>query len=91
LTGVITDVIIDIGGADMAMKLKLIAVGNSTGVILPKELLEKLRVQKGDELHVLETPDGVRLTQFDAEFDRQLGVAEDVMRRRRNLLRKLAE
>jgi putative addiction module antidote len=38
------------------MKLKLIAVGNSTGVILPKELLEKLRVQKGDELQVLETP-----------------------------------
>ena len=75
----------------MAMKLKLIAVGNSTGVILPKELLEKLRVQKGDELHALETPDGVRLTQFDREFDRQLDVAEGVMRRRRNLLRKLAE
>jgi putative addiction module antidote len=75
----------------MALKLKLIAVGNSTGVILPKELLEKLRVQKGDELHVLETPDGVRLTQFDAEFDRQLDVAEGVMRRRRNLLKKLAE
>ena len=75
----------------MAMKLKLIAVGNSTGVILPKELLEKLRVQKGDELQVLETPDGIRLTQFDSEFDRQLDVAENVMRRRRNLLKKLAE
>jgi putative addiction module antidote len=75
----------------MAMKLKLIAVGNSTGVILPKELLEKLRVKKGDELQVLETPDGVRLTQFDDEFDRQLEVAENVMRRRRNLLKKLAE
>ena len=75
----------------MAMKLKLIAVGNSTGVILPKELLEKLRVEKGDELHVLETPDGIRLTQFDEEFDRQFNVAEGVMRRRRNLLKKLAE
>lgn len=75
----------------MAMKLKLIAVGNSTGVILPRELLEKLRVQKGDELHVLETPDGFRLTQFDQEFDRQLNVAEQIMRGRRNLLRKLAE
>ena len=75
----------------MAMKLKLIAVGNSTGVILPKELLDRLHLQKGDELHALETPDGVRLTQFDEEFDRQLSVAENVMRRRRNVLRKLAE
>ena len=75
----------------MNMKLKLIAVGNSTGVILPKELLEKLRVQKGDELHALETPDGVRLTQFDQEFDRQLNVAEGVMREDRDILRKLAE
>jgi putative addiction module antidote len=75
----------------MAIKLKLIAVGNSTGVILPKELLEKFRLQKGDELHALETPDGIRLTQFDEKFDQQLDVAESVMRRRRNLLRKLAE
>lgn len=75
----------------MAIKLKLIAVGNSTGVILPKELLDKLRLQKGDELHALETPDGIRLTQFDEKFDQQLNVAESVMRRRRNLLRKLAE
>ena len=73
------------------MKLKLIAIGNSTGVILPKELLEKLRLQKGDDLHALEIPDGYRLTQFDAELDQQMGVAESVMRRRRNLLRKLAE
>ena len=73
------------------MKLKLIPVGNSTGVILPKELLEKLRVQKGDESQVLEIPDGVQLVPFDAEFARQMGVAEGVMRKRRNLLRKLAE
>jgi putative addiction module antidote len=75
----------------MALKLKLIPVGNSTGVILPKELLERLRVQKGDELHVLETPDGVQLVPFDSEFARQMDVAEGVMRKRRNLLRKLAE
>lgn len=75
----------------MATKLKLIAVGNSTGVILPKELLEKLRAKRGDELHALETPDGIRLTQFDSEFDDQMKVAEDVMRRRKTLLRKLAK
>jgi putative addiction module antidote len=75
----------------MAMKLKLTTIGNSTGLILPKELLEKLRVKKGDELHVLETKDGIELRQLDPEFARQMDVAENVMRRRRNLLRKLAE
>lgn len=75
----------------MTRKLKLTAIGNSTGVVLPRELLEKLRVQRGDELMVLETPDGITLTPFDPEFARQMEVAERVMRRRRNLLKKLAE
>jgi putative addiction module antidote len=75
----------------MAMKLKLTTVGNSTGVILPKELLEKLRVQKGDELHVLETPDGIKLCAFDAEFAERMDIAEQIMREDRDILRKLAE
>ena len=75
----------------MAMTVKLTTVGNSTGIVLPKELLEKLRVQKGDLLHVLETPGGIELTPLDSEFARQMDVAEKVMRRRRNLLKKLAE
>jgi putative addiction module antidote len=75
----------------MAMTVKLTTVGNSTGIILPKELLERLRVQKGDTLHVLETPNGVELTAFDPEMARQMDVAEKVMQRRRNLLKKLAE
>ena len=75
----------------MTLKLKLTTIGNSTGLILPKELLDRLRVSKGDYLHVLETPDGVRLIPFDDEFARQMDVAEGVMRRRRNVLRKLAE
>jgi putative addiction module antidote len=75
----------------MSLKLKLIPVGNSTGVILPKELLEKLRVQKGDELQVLEIPDGVQLVPFNSDFSQQMDVAEGIMRKRRNLLRKLAE
>ena len=73
------------------MKLKLISIGNSTGAIFPKELLEKLRVQKGDEIQVLEEPHSVRLTQFDEELARQLEVAERVMREDRDVLRKLAE
>ncbi len=75
----------------MTRKLKLTTIGNSTGVVLPKELLEKLRVQRGDELMVLETPDGIKLTPFDPVFAQQMEVAERVMRKRRNLLKKLAE
>ena len=52
----------------MTRKLKLTAIGNSVGVILPKELLERLRVGRGDELHVLETPNGIELTPYDEEF-----------------------
>lgn len=75
----------------MTRKLKLTAIGNSVGVILPREILEKLRVERGDELMVLETPDGITLTPFDPEFARQMEVAEKIMRERRNLLKKLAE
>jgi putative addiction module antidote len=75
----------------MTRKLKLRAIGNSTGVVLPKEILEKLRVSQGDELMVLETPDGITLTSYDPEFARQMDVAEQIMRDDRDLLRKLAE
>jgi len=75
----------------MHKKLKVTAIGNSTGVILPKELLEKLRVGRGDELIATETPDGVVLSAYDADFAAQMDVAERVMREDRDLLRKLAE
>lgn len=73
------------------MKLKITAIGNSAGIILPKELLARLRVDKGDELYALETPDGVRLTTYDPVFAAQMDVAEQVMREHRDLLRRLAE
>lgn len=73
------------------MKLKLTAIGNSAGVILPKELLSRLRLEKGDELFALETPDGIRLTVYDPTLAAQMEVAEEVMRRRRSLLHKLAQ
>ena len=73
------------------MKLKITTVGNSAGVILPKELLARLRLEKGDELHALETPDGIRLTTYDPVLAAQMEVAEQVMREDRQLLRKLAE
>ena len=73
------------------MKLKLTSIGNSAGIILPKELLARLRLEKGDELYVLETPDGIRLTTYDPEFAAQMEVAEHVMREDRELLRMLAQ
>jgi putative addiction module antidote len=75
----------------MTRKLKVSAIGNSTGVILPKDVLERLRVGRGDELMVRETPDGIVLSPYDPELARQMDVAEKIMRKRRNLLRKLAE
>jgi len=73
------------------MKLKVTAIGNSAGVILPKELLARLRVEKGDELYAVETPDGVRLTTYDPVFAAQMEVAERIMREDRDVLRKLAQ
>ena len=72
------------------IKLKVTTVGNSAGVVLPKELLAKLRVEKGDTLFAIETPDGVRLTSYDVELERQMQVAEGVMRDDRDVLRMLA-
>ncbi|MBD9478091.1 AbrB/MazE/SpoVT family DNA-binding domain-containing protein [Pseudoxanthomonas sp. PXM02] len=73
------------------MKLKITTIGNSAGVILPRELLARLRLEKGDELHALETPDGIRLTVYDPTLAEQMEVAEQVMRERRTLLNKLAQ
>jgi putative addiction module antidote len=73
------------------MKLKITTIGNSAGVILPKELLARLRLEKGDELHVLETPDGIRLSAFDPKLAAQMEVAEKIMREDRAVLHKLAQ
>ncbi|APP79841.1 AbrB/MazE/SpoVT family DNA-binding domain-containing protein [Xanthomonas hortorum pv. vitians] len=73
------------------MKLKITSIGNSAGVILPKELLARLRLGKGDELYALETPDGIKLTAFDPTLAAQMEVAEQVMREDRQVLHKLAK
>ena len=73
------------------MKLKITTVGNSAGVILPKELLARLRLEKGDELCALETPGGIVLTTYDPELAAQMEVAEQIMREDRLVLHKLAQ
>lgn len=71
--------------------LKLVAIGNSVGVILPKEQLAKLGVAKGDTLYAIETPEGLRLSASDPEFETQMAEARRIMKERRAVLRELAK
>lgn len=71
--------------------LKLRAIGNSVGAVLPKDVLTRLHVQEGDTLYLTEAPDGYRLTPYDPEFEAQMDAARKVMKKRRNLLRELAK
>jgi putative addiction module antidote len=71
--------------------LEVTTVGNSVGVTLPKEILERLRVGKGDSLYVVETKNGILLTAYDPAFAEQVEAAERVMREDRDALKNLAE
>jgi putative addiction module antidote len=71
--------------------LKLTQIGNSVGVILPRELLIRLGMAKGDTIYAVDQPDGVRLTAADPEFATQMDVARRVMKERRAVLRELAK
>ena len=75
----------------MMNTLKITQIGNSLGVILPKEFLAKMKLGKGDELFATETPDGYSLTALDVTFEAQMKIAEEIMRKRRNVLRELAK
>ena len=74
-----------------SVALKLTQIGNSVGVILPKEVLARLKVGKGDSLFVTDLPDGVALRPYDAEFAEAMEAAREIMRKRRNVLRELAK
>jgi putative addiction module antidote len=71
--------------------LKLTQIGNSVGVILPKEMLARLKLEKGDTVYVTEAPDGVRLTPHDPVFEEQMKAAREVMKSRRAVLHELAK
>jgi putative addiction module antidote len=75
----------------MNTQLKITKIGNSAGVVLPTELLARLRVGPGDTLYATEAPDGVRLTAADPDFEEQMKVAEAIMRNDRDILRVLAK
>ena len=75
----------------MNASLKITKIGNSAGVVLPKELLAKLRAGVGDTLYVSETPEGIRITAANPEFAEKMAVAERIMREDRDILRVLAK
>lgn len=71
--------------------LKVTTVGNSVGIVLSKDILTKLRVDKGDILYATETPNGIELSAYNPEFAAQMDAAEEIMREDRDVLRKLAK
>ncbi|HOW77140.1 MAG TPA: AbrB/MazE/SpoVT family DNA-binding domain-containing protein [Candidatus Competibacteraceae bacterium] len=71
--------------------LKLTAIGNSVGVILPREALAALKLEKGDIVYLTESPEGYRLTPYDSQFAQQMTLARRIMKKRRNVLRELAK
>jgi putative addiction module antidote len=71
--------------------LTIRAIGNSSGVVLPKELLEAMNVEQGDKLFVTRTPDGIVLRGFDETFAKHMKAAREVMRKDRAILRELAK
>ena len=75
----------------MTVELKLRKVGNSVGLVLPKEALARLNVKEGEALYLTEAPDGFRVTASDPEFARKMEVAESLGRRYRNALNELAK
>lgn len=75
----------------MTATVKVTQIGNSVGIVLPREVLSELNVEKGDTVLITSTPDGVRLTSFQPDFANKVAIFEKVMRDNRDVLRKLAE
>ncbi|MCB1120944.1 MAG: AbrB/MazE/SpoVT family DNA-binding domain-containing protein [Verrucomicrobiae bacterium] len=76
----------------MVLKLKLRKVGNSVGVVIPKQALRKMDAKEGDVLVLSETPDGgFRVTPDKESFADQMAIAEDIANRYRNTLNELAK
>lgn len=75
----------------MATTVKVTTVGSSVGIVLPKEILQRLHIEKGDVLYLTEAPDGLRISPYNEQFAKKIEAFEQVMRENRDVLRKLAE
>ncbi|WP_338446292.1 AbrB/MazE/SpoVT family DNA-binding domain-containing protein [Pelagerythrobacter marensis] len=75
----------------MNATLKITRIGNSAGIILPKEVLAHLEAEIGADVAVVTTPRGIELTRPDDDFETQMAAAREVMMRRKRALRELAK
>lgn len=66
-------------------------IGNSLGLILPKEVVQMLQAKEGENLTITRSPDGVRITPYDPEFEMKISKARSIMGRYKNALRELAK
>jgi putative addiction module antidote len=73
------------------MELKLTNIGNSVGMILPKEMRDKMKVGNGDAVYLTETPEGYKISPYDPEFDKEMTAARKLMKKRKAVLRELAK
>jgi putative addiction module antidote len=71
--------------------LKLTQIGNSVGVVLPKEVLARLSLEKGDTIYLTDSPNGLRITTTNPDFEEQMKIARGIMKKRRNVLAELAK
>ncbi|HSI60155.1 MAG TPA: AbrB/MazE/SpoVT family DNA-binding domain-containing protein [Ideonella sp.] len=75
----------------MSTALKITQIGNSLGLILPKDILARLRLEKGDTVHVVETPDGLKMLPYDPALGEQLALGREFMREYRDTFHELAK
>ncbi|VAX08940.1 Prevent host death protein, Phd antitoxin [hydrothermal vent metagenome] len=73
------------------LKVKVTAIGNSMGILLPKEALNKLKASKGDILYLVDSPEGLTLTPYQQDFEAQMEAAETVIKKYRNAFHELAK
>jgi putative addiction module antidote len=71
--------------------LKLTQIGNSVGLILPKEMLARLKLEKGDTVFAADVANGITLTTYDEAFEQQMMIARRIMKEHRDVLRELAK
>ena len=73
------------------IKVKVTSIGNSMGIVPPKEALKKLKTGKGETLYLVDSPEGFMLTPYQQNFEKQMEAAEKVMKKYRNALHELAK
>ena len=73
------------------IKVKVTSIGNSMGIVPPKEALTKLKTGKGETLYLVDSPEGLMLTPYQQDFEQQMEAAEKVMKKYRNALHELAK